>query len=146
VNDATSYKRPESVLIVVHTPDLRCLLLERVEPAGFWQSVTGSLRWDETPAEAAARELAEETGLPPAGLVDAGIDRRFTIMPSWRARFAPGVTENLEHWWYLVLPEPRAITVNRAEHTQYRWLDLDAAIERASSWTNREALERLRPP
>ena len=145
MSDSTSYKRPESVLIVVHTPVLECLLLERVEPAGFWQSVTGSLRWNETPAEAAARELAEETGLPPAGLLDARIERRFAIMPSWRKRFASGVTENLEHWWYLTLPEPRAITINRAEHARYCWLDLDAAIALVSSWTNREALERLRP-
>jgi len=51
------FKRPESVLVVVHTPTLECLLLERAEPRGFWQSVTGSLRHAETPAEAAAREL-----------------------------------------------------------------------------------------
>ena len=59
------FRRPESVLVVVHTPELDCLLLERVEPRGFWQSVTGTLRWAETPAECAARELAEETGLAP---------------------------------------------------------------------------------
>jgi dATP pyrophosphohydrolase len=145
MSDQAGYKRPESVLIVVHTPQLRCLLLERVEPAGFWQSVTGSLRWGESAAEAAARELREETGLEPTGLVDARIERTFTIMPAWRHRFEPGVTENREHWWYLVVPEPCEIKPNRAEHTQYRWRDLDAAIALVSSWTNREALERLRP-
>lgn len=129
----------------MHTPALDCLLLERVEPAGFWQSVTGSLRWEESVAGAAARELREETGLDPAGLVDAGIERRFTIAPAWRHRYGPGVAENLEHWWYLVVPGPCEITINRAEHTQYRWRDLDAAIALVSSWTNKEALERLRP-
>ena len=44
------FRRPESVLVVVHTPALEVLLLERVEPRGFWQSVTGTLRWAETPA------------------------------------------------------------------------------------------------
>lgn len=137
-------KRPESVLVVVHTPDRKCLMLERVEPRGFWQSVTGSLHWDETPAEAAARELAEETGLAPAGLVDAGVTRRFSILPAWRHRFAPGVTENLEHRWYLAVPAPCEITLDAAEHRRYRWLELDAAIALASSWTDREALEALR--
>jgi dATP pyrophosphohydrolase len=137
-------KRPESVLIVVYTQALDCLLLERVTPEGFWQSVTGSLRWGETAAEAAVRELAEETGLPPEGLVDAGIERRFPIAPAWRERFGPGVTENLEHWWYLELPDRRDIVLSPTEHRAYRWLDIDTAIALASSWTNREALERLR--
>ena len=59
-----TFKRPESVLVVVHTGDGRFLMLRRRAPAGFWQSVTGSLRWDEhDPAVAARRELREETGL-----------------------------------------------------------------------------------
>jgi dATP pyrophosphohydrolase len=65
-------------------------------------------------------------------------------MPAWRHRYGPGVTENLEHWWYLELPEPRDIVLSDSEHRAYRWLDLDAAVELASSWTNKEALERLR--
>jgi dATP pyrophosphohydrolase len=139
-----AHKRPESVLIVVHTRALECLLLERVSPRGFWQSVTGSLRRDETAAEAAVRELAEETGLPATGLVDSGMTQRFPIAPEWRARYAPGVTENLEHWWYLELPQRCAITLSPTEHTAYRWLPLGDAIALASSWTNRAALERLR--
>lgn len=137
------FRRPESVLVVVHTPELECLMLERVSPAGFWQSVTGTLGWDETPAEAAARELYEETGLGVEGLRDAAITRRFSILPEWRARFAPDVEENVEHLWYLELPERRRIRLNAEEHRAYRWLPLDLAIELASSWTNREALERL---
>ena len=38
----TAYKRPVSVLVVIHTADLQILLLERAAHAGYWQSVTGS--------------------------------------------------------------------------------------------------------
>jgi dATP pyrophosphohydrolase len=142
-SDRHRYRRPESVLVIIHTPKLECLLLERVEPAGFWQSVTGTLDWGETPAEAAAREVREETGLDPTGLRDAGITRRFPILPEWRSRYAPDVEENTEHLWYLELPERRPVTLDPKEHRAYRWLPFDFAIETATSWTNREGLERL---
>ncbi len=138
------FKRPESVLIVVHTPALDCLLLERVEPRGFWQSVTGSLRPAETPAECAARELHEETGLASQGLSDANVQRSFPILPAWRSRYAPGVESNVEHQWYLEVPELRAIRLAPAEHVAYLWLPVEAAIEKVASWTNREALQLLK--
>ena len=137
------FKRPESVLIVVHTPALDCLLLERVEPRGFWQSVTGTLHPAETSAECAARELAEETGLAPDGLRDARVQRSFPILPAWRARYAPGVDFNVEHRWYLELPEARAVRIEPTEHVAYLWLPVHAAIEKVASWTNREALVAL---
>lgn len=142
-DDGTRFRRPESVLVVVYTCDLECLVLERVEPPGFWQSVTGTLAWDETPADAAARELGEETGLDPAGLKDAGVTRQFPILPAWRARYAPGVSENVEHWWYLELAAPVPVRLDPAEHRAYEWLALDAAVGRVASWTNAEAFERL---
>ena len=143
---ARGHKRPESVLVVVHTPDRLCLMLERTQPRGFWQSVTGSLRWEETASDAAAREVREETGLDPANLVDAHQERRFRIAPEWRHRYAADVNENVEHWFYLELPGVCDVTLNPAEHCRYEWLDLDAAIERATSWTNGEAIEALRRP
>ena len=138
-----AFKRPESVLVVVHTPALECLLLERVSPPGFWQSVTGSLEWGESAAAAAAREVREETGLDPAELHDAGVRRTFPILPEWRSKFAPGVSENVEHLWYLEVPDIIEIELNLTEHRRYRWLPIAEAIERVSSWTNRVGLERL---
>ena len=138
------YKHPVSVLVVVHTPALECLLLERAEPRGFWQSVTGTLRWAETPAECAARELGEETGLEPHGLRDAHVQRSFPILPAWRARYAPGVESNVEHLWYLEVPELKPVRIEPTEHVAYLWLPVDAAIEKVASWTNREALQRLK--
>ena len=42
MGDTTRYKIPESVLVVVHTPALEVLLIERADKPGYWQSVTGS--------------------------------------------------------------------------------------------------------
>ncbi len=138
------YRRPVSVIVIVHTDDGHVLLLRRVEPFDFWQSVTGSLHEDEAPAAAAARELLEETGLTDQGtLIDAGVTRTFVIDPRWRDRFEPGVTENVEHEWRYRLPAPVDIAIDRAEHTEYCWLPVEEAVERVWSWTNREALQSL---
>jgi dATP pyrophosphohydrolase len=138
------FRRPESVLVVVHTPALDCLLLERTEPSGFWQSVTGTLHWGETPAECAAREIGEETGIAAAGLRDAHVQHTFPILAAWRARYSPEVQSNLEHLYYLEVPEARAVQLAPTEHVAYLWLPVEAAIEKVSSWTNREALQRLK--
>jgi len=137
-------RRPESVLVVVYTRPHEFLLLERTSPAGFWQSVTGSLEWDETAEQAARRELAEETGLAADGLRDGECAQRFPILPQWRSRFAEDVESNLEHVWYLELPERVEVALNPQEHSQHVWLDFDAAIERVTSWTNRDAIASLR--
>lgn len=138
---AKKFKRPESVLVVVYTLTGKVLLLRRADDPGFWQSVTGSLEWDETdPRQAAARELREETGLAATGLQDAGWTHRYAILPQWRARYAPETRENTEHAYFLALPSERDITVNPAEHAEYAWYTFDAAAAKVASWTNREAI------
>ena len=55
---------PESVLVVIHTPEQEVLLLERADRPGFWQSVTGSKdSQDEDLRLTAIREVQEETGI-----------------------------------------------------------------------------------
>lgn len=145
VNDKP-YKRPESVLVVVFTLSSDVLLLRRVWPADFWQSVTGSMRWTEhDPLVTARRELAEETGLTGDAIVDCRLYRRFPIKPQWRARYGPGVTENLEHVFRLRLPAPQPVAINPREHSAYCWLPRAEAAIKTASWTNREAILRFVP-
>ncbi len=136
------YKRPESVLILVCTRDGDVLLMERTQPRGFWQSVTGSLNWDETAAAAARRELREETGLK-AGqrLIDLHRGERFPIVSPWRARYAPDARFNREHWFLVELASRRMIRLDPKEHRQYRWLPADKAAQLASSWTNQKLIK-----
>jgi dATP pyrophosphohydrolase len=135
----SDYKRPESVLVVVHTRAGEVLMLERREPAGFWQSVTGSLEWGELPAAAACRELREETGLE-VDIIDCHKTNRFPIHPAWRARYAPETETNLEHVFRAEYASRPEISLNPREHRSCRWLPRASAAELAGSWTNRDAI------
>lgn len=142
------YKRPESVLVVIYTLAGEVLLLRRCQPPDFWQSVTGSLEWEETdPAVTAQREVREETGLSGDGLelVDRRCTNRFPIKPEWRRRYDPTVTENTEYVFTLALPAPLPVQLHPGEHCEYVWLPRDAAAARASSYTNRDAILQFVP-
>ena len=138
------YKIPISVLVVVYTEAGEFLMLRRCHPDDFWQSVTGSLKKDETPIMAARRELFEETGID-AGeqIIDCQHQNRFPIIPPWRDRYAPEVSHNTEHLFRLKLSEPIAIELNPKEHSEFRWLPQLEAATLASSYTNRDAILEL---
>ena len=102
------YKIPISVLVVVHTPALDVLLLERADWPGFWQSVTGSIEHEgESLRETAVREVREETGIDATlyRLADWQRQNQFEIFKKRRRRYAPGITHNLEHVFGLTVPE-----------------------------------------
>ena len=136
------FKRPESVLVVVYTVDLDVLLICRQNPAGFWQSVTGSLEREESPNGAAQRELLEETGITQE-VVDHRVQRVFPIKSAWKHRYAPGVTENLEHEFSVQLPQRVAVKLDPKEHSDYQWLPIVEAIAVVSSRSNRAALQNI---
>jgi dihydroneopterin triphosphate diphosphatase len=145
--EAPVSRRAESVLVVVHTQAGEVLVLRRVDPHDFWQSVTGALLPRETPVEAARREVVEETGITALeSLVDTGIVREFPIVGPWRARYSPQATTNREHAFTLALPERLPVRLAQGEHAEHVWLPAAEAAGRVASWTNRDAILRLFPP
>ena len=142
---ATAYKIPVSVLVVIHTPALDVLLLERADRPGFWQSVTGSRHEGETLRDTAERETKEETGLEVGRyvLTDWHKENQYEIYRRWRNRYAPGVTHNTEHVFGLLVPAPLPIRLAPREHLRYEWLPWREAADRAFSWSNAEAIREL---
>jgi dATP pyrophosphohydrolase len=142
-------KIPISVLVVIYKSNRDVLLIERADRAGFWQSVTGSLdRSDEDLAQAATREVFEETGiavdqLPADALRNLHHQIEYEIYPEWRFRYAPGVTKNTEHWFSLQVPENTSIQLSPREHVAYEWLPFAEAAQKCFSPSNGEAILKL---
>lgn len=148
---ARPFKIPESVLVVIHTPALDVLLIERADAPGFWQSVTGSKdSLAETLVETCVREVAEETGIAigsPAvareALCDRGLVNVYEIYPRWRRRYAPGVTHNREHVFTLQVPAGTPVALQPREHVACAWLPWREAADRCFSPSNAEAILHL---
>ncbi len=142
--------------MVVHSADGHFLLIERAANPGYWQSVTGSQEQGETLAETASRELQEETGLvaqskiclsglnqssyPLNVLVDHQYRTEYEIFPEWRHRYAPGVTQNIEHLFSFKLASPRIVQLSPSEHHAQTWLTAQAAASACFSPSNQSAI------
>lgn len=138
-------KIPESVLVVIHTPDAQVLLIERADSPGHWQSVTGSKDWPtESWWDTAVREVREETGLDALAaqycLTDWQLENVYDIFPHWRYRYAPGVVHNTERVFGLCVPTPLTVSLSPREHMAQRWLPHREAADACFSASNAEAI------
>ncbi|MDE2400559.1 MAG: dihydroneopterin triphosphate diphosphatase [Burkholderiales bacterium] len=144
-------KIPLSVLVVIHSPDLEVLLIERAQQPGFWQSVTGSKdQVNESWVDTAVREVQEETGIvvgseavPAEALIDWAIENVYEIYPIWLHRYAPGVIYNTERVFGLCVPRDTPVTLAPREHTHHVWLPWREAADRCFSPSNAEAILQL---
>ena len=152
MSPAPTYKIPISVLVVVYTPDMQVLLIERANaqgaPTGLWQSVTGSAdAVDEPKDQTARREVAQETGIDSAqaenSLADWRIENTYAIYPTWQHRYAPGVTYNTEHVFGLQVPSGTPVKLNPREHVGHQWLPYQTAADKCFSTSNAEAVLML---
>lgn len=159
----SGHKIPVSVLVVMVSPDGDFLLIERADKAGYWQSVTGSLDFlEESPLQAAVRELAEETGFNATAvespevlsatkieLLQTGLLRswphslQYEIFEHWRHRYPPGVTHNTEHWFMVCVPADFIPCLSDKEHVGFAWLNAAEAAARCFSPNNAQAILQL---
>jgi dihydroneopterin triphosphate diphosphatase len=140
------FKIPLSVLVVIHTPALDVLLINRADSPGHWQSVTGSKDSLEESFEATAiREVREETGIACAEgkLTDWGLENVYDIYPHYLHRYAPGVRRNREHVFGLCVPAGTRVTLNPREHSAFQWLTWRKAADVCFSPSNAEAILML---
>jgi len=155
-----TYKIPESVLVVIHSPELHVLLIERADKPGYWQSVTGSKDAPDEPLiETAVREVLEETGIRVveetlgaalqeneivlSNLRDWQLSNTYEIYPVWRHRYAPGVTKNVEHVFGLKVPREIPVTLAPQEHLDHMWLPYQQAADHCFSPSNAKAILQL---
>jgi dATP pyrophosphohydrolase len=104
-----AFKIPESVLVVIYTPEQDVLLIRRADWC-TWQSVTGSKdHLEESWLDTAIREVQEETGIdachPSCHLQDWQLENVYDIYPAWRWRYAPEISRNTERVFGLRVPE-----------------------------------------
>ena len=121
---------PIEVIVVVRRSD-RFLVLRRVpERLGYWSPVAGGVEPGETPAEAARRELREETGLD-ADVLELAVGLSYSLLddpPEVRARYAPGIETITVHSFVAEAPAMWEPTLD-AEHDEHRWCNEEEAVE-----------------
>ena len=137
-----TYKRPESVLVVLYNEHSQVLVMQRNDDPDFWQSVTGTSEAGESPIAAAYREVGEETGVnlsPQSGdIVDCQHVNQYEIRKEWQHRYPPDNFVNTEYVFVTQIPSDSRIILT--EHSAYEWLDKPEALARVWSPSNRNAI------
>lgn len=122
--------------------DWEYLLLRRIPSRGeFWQGVTGGVEEGEDLAEAARRELREETGFVPSALERIDYSYFVPIDDEERHLYAPNVKEAIEYVFIACVDADKP-TLDPTEHDAWRWCRFEEALKLLKWPSNIEALKR----
>ncbi|HEY5008419.1 MAG TPA: NUDIX pyrophosphatase [Caulobacteraceae bacterium] len=114
------------------------------DDGGCWQGVAGGAEFDETPRQAAVRELSEETGIDAPGRWIA-LDSIGSVPASVFGDghgWGPEVYVVIERAFGVEVSASQAIALS-AEHADFAWLPFDEALNRLRFDSNRTALWEL---
>jgi len=114
------------LLVLRRAPGGRC--------AGSWESVHGHIEPGEHPADAALRELREETGLRPAALYNLSRVECFYQHRLDQVALVPV---------FVALVDPAAAAASGGEHDSMEWLTFAGARGRLAWPRERRALEDI---
>jgi 8-oxo-dGTP pyrophosphatase MutT (NUDIX family) len=131
---------PREVAVFVHRGD-RLLILHRVRE-GYWHVVAGSLEDGETYADAAARELREETGLVEHP-VDLRLEQTYAITEHERPLYPAGTSGVVIGNFHVAAPDGWQPALNE-EHDRHDWATFDVAREMMHWLETQEAIDVLR--
>jgi 8-oxo-dGTP pyrophosphatase MutT (NUDIX family) len=106
------------------------------DPYEHWGFPKGHLEGEETPAEAAFRESAEETGL-----TDLALHGPIRII-DWHFRFRGRYIHKFCHFFLFESPAAEVIPQQDEGITDHRWLTLEEALEQLSYDNARGVLKR----
>ena len=111
--------------------------------AGWWQAIAGGGEIGETPAQAARREVSEETGLSPESPLYALKSLCFVPCINFPAhRTWPDDTYVIPEYAFAVDVGAQEIAVS-GEHQDLAWVESDIAHDRLKWDSNRTALWEL---
>ena len=137
---STSSKHPpREVAVFVHRGD-QLLLVHRAQE-NYWHVVAGALDPGETFADAAARELREETGLV-AQPTDMGLEQTYAITARERPLYPAGTAGVVIGNFHVEAAAGWEPELNE-EHDRHEWADFAVARQRMEWLETQEAIDVL---
>ena len=119
------------------------LLLKRIpDRERFWQGVTGAPEEGEALADAAKRELFEETRLVPLSLEKINFSYSFPVADEWRHLYDLNVKKITEYVFVAYIDAQKEPVLDGTEHDEYRWCSVEEAVQLLHWPENKEALMR----
>lgn len=121
------------------------LLLKRTESrGGFWQGVTGHPEKSENNAQAAKRELLEETGYVPGFFIETDFSYTIKMHEKWKEDYPEGIEEIPEYVFIARIDHPDLPSIDPYEHDEWKWCTFEEAIKLLKWKENKEALEYVK--
>jgi dATP pyrophosphohydrolase len=125
--------------VYTSNPRVEVLLFRRTKQSGwgrvFWQPITGTIDLDETPDEAARRELEEESGITSW--------KQFTDLKT-PFSFPTRGLGTLHKTLYAVEVSKQPVTIDANEHDAFRWVPLEQIPEMLFWESNMQGFEIFR--